>query len=747
MIDEGEVKGKAAGPKAQPVVSVIMANHNGAAYLPAAIRSVLAQSLRQLELILVDDCSTDGSLALMKADASADDRVTIIQAPHNLGPGGARNLALERACGRWIAVVDSDDLLHPRRLERLVEAADRDDADIAADDILLFEQNNAFRPSALLGEDEPRWLGTAEYIGANALFGRGVALGYLKPVFRREKTFGAGLRYNESLRIAEDYDIVARMMLAGARFRVYPQMTYFYRKHAGSISHRLSADPLRAMLAADDLCHDAIMPRDVEAAALRRRRSIVNALAFTELVAALKQRRLVKATMMGAANPAAAMLLRYPVLDRFRRKPRQAPAAPPGGSDVCLITRQRVVGSTNGSSAYLLNLCETVARLGLRVHLICPSPSAFGRWPVLMLRPEMKMFSSLRVRGGLRLGRAIIATDPRIAWSAALTIANRVAMRLGLTRKVWIGPAPYSIGAPWTRADYLFLAQYARPCADLMIADYVFQTEGFPYALRPEAATAVIMHDLFSSRVSQFAKLGEGDSVTVLTEASEFALLSQSDAVIAIQNEEAQLVRRNLPHQHVMTVPMACTPGLRPAPGEGLEVLFVGSGAAPNVIGLRWFVEKVWPTVLQAVPGAKLVIAGAIGNAADRRTPRLDILGQVPDLEQVYQRAAVVISPLLAGSGLKIKLVEALARGKAVVATAATLQGLGPDLGDAVIEAETPEAFAEAVTSLLLNPKQREACGRAALDLAARLFSPVASHQPLVSFLQRTLVTAAANHV
>lgn len=719
-------------PPAGPVVSVIMANHNGAAFLDAAIGAVLKQTLTAIELILVDDGSADRSVDIMQRAAARDSRVRVFRTPANLGPAGARNIALDHAAGRWIAVVDSDDLLHPRRFEWLVAAAEADGADIAADDAMLFEEHGAFAPSAMLGRTTPEWIDPAHYIRNNALFRKGVALGYLKPIFRADTALAGGLRYNPDMRIAEDYDLVARMLIAGRRFRVYPQLTYFYRKHAGSISHRLSAAALQAMLTADDAVRLAPHSPAVKAALDSRRESIVDALDFTALIDAMKARD-PKRVLAAAANPRALALLRYPVLDRLRRG-KPVVAAAKQGLDVCLLTRQRVVGNTNGSSAYLLNVLETIAGQGLRLHLVCPSPVMFGRWPFLALRPEMAMFQTINVRGAVRWRNYVIARSPVIWAAAGLTVLNRLAKRARLTRADWVKPFPYAIGAPWTTPDYLYVAQHARAHGDMLVADYAFLTDGFPYALRPDAATAVVMHDLFSARVSQFAQLGGQDSVTAMTPAAEMALLSQADVVIAIQAEEAQQIRRLLPDQQVLTVPLAIHPVAEPAPGEGLEVLFVGSGTAPNVIGMKWFIDTVWPTVRSRVPGAELVICGAISHAMDRATPGIRILGQVPDLAPIYRQAAVVISPLLAGSGLKIKLVEALAHGKASVATALTLDGFPPETVDAVSVADDPAQFADAVADLLLDKGLRARRGQLGLAIAARWFSPAHSHRDLAAF-------------
>ncbi|MFH1516801.1 MAG: glycosyltransferase family A protein, partial [Pseudomonadota bacterium] len=99
-----------------PAVSVLMANYNGEPYLAAAIQSVLGQDLTSLELILVDDGSADGSVALAQGIAEQDPRLRVFSGQRLGGPAPVRNFALDQARGDWVAIIDSDDLVHPQRL-------------------------------------------------------------------------------------------------------------------------------------------------------------------------------------------------------------------------------------------------------------------------------------------------------------------------------------------------------------------------------------------------------------------------------------------------------------------------------------------------------------------------------------------------------------------------------------------------------------------------------------------------------
>ena len=102
----------------QPDVSFVIAAYNAEPTLSRAIDSALAQRGVSVEVVVVDDCSTDGTLVL--ARAYTDPRVRVIALERNSGPGGARNAGLDAAQGRWVAVLDSDDTVRPERLAAMI---------------------------------------------------------------------------------------------------------------------------------------------------------------------------------------------------------------------------------------------------------------------------------------------------------------------------------------------------------------------------------------------------------------------------------------------------------------------------------------------------------------------------------------------------------------------------------------------------------------------------------------------------
>lgn len=304
----------------RPIVTIVMANYNGAAYLPEALQSAQAQTLRDIEIVVSDDGSTDASVAIVTQAMADDARIRLLQSRQNRGAAAARNSALAVARGEWIAVMDSDDLMHPERLARLVRAAEHDCAELVADNVIEFHQDGSAPARRLLRGHwltGPRSIDMAEYVRRNLFYVRAPALGYLKPLFRA--SILANHRYDETLAVGEDYDLVVRFLHAGKKLRVYPQAFYFYRQHRASLSRQFNNNALVALKAANERLLASLSPEDLRgmAALVIRQRSIETALLFDKLLAALKSRRWTNALRIAWRRPRVLVLLQYPVEKRL----------------------------------------------------------------------------------------------------------------------------------------------------------------------------------------------------------------------------------------------------------------------------------------------------------------------------------------------------------------------------------------------------------------------------------------------
>ncbi len=243
--------------------------------------------------------------------------------------------------------------------------------------------------------------------------------------------------------------------------------------------------------------------------------------------------------------------------------------------------------------------------------------------------------------------------------------------------------------------------------------------------------TAVLTCDVISQRIPPNPALDPDAG----TPEGEAALLKIARHAIAISAEDAASFRSRLPAHSIVLAPKAAD--IRPLPAEAIQpdrVLFVGGMNGFNREGLAWFLEHAWPLIRQTRPATTLHICGAIGSTVAQPPPGVVIRGRVPDLTAEYAAAAVVIVPLLQGSGVKIKLVEAASFGKAIVTTPIGLQGLD-FLRAGVRETTTAPDFATAVLELLASETTRLELSRATLAAAKQHLSPESCYRPTLESL------------
>ncbi|EDZ98406.1 glycosyl transferase family 2 [Burkholderia sp. H160] len=267
-----------------------MANFNGEHWIGEAIKSVQRQSVTDWELIVVDDASTDASTEIVRAAAANDPRIVLLTSSSNAGPSVARNRALACARGRWITILDSDDLFADGRLESLLARARSDGTGIVADDLLIMDESGSLTGYSLLG------LRTVRTVDAVALV-KAPHLGYLQPMIKTELL--ADLRYDERVRSAEDFDLLLRVLVKqDAEMVVYPAMGYHYRRRDDSLSTDKSADrqALQGMLDANERfrASHALSGRLADACA-RRQRKLETSLRWVDVTEAVREGRFAQA--------------------------------------------------------------------------------------------------------------------------------------------------------------------------------------------------------------------------------------------------------------------------------------------------------------------------------------------------------------------------------------------------------------------------------------------------------------------
>lgn len=231
-----------AAPASGVVASVVIAAHNAAGYLDDAVSSALAQTCRAVEVVAVDDGSSDGTHEALAAWARRDGRVVALRHERCQGAAAARNTAIARAKGDWIAVLDADDAFLPERVERLVASAEATGADLLADNLIERDFAGKARlgtvmPRSLMADNGP--LSLPEMLRGDRVDLPGRAkIGYLKPIVRRAFLERAGVRYRPELKVGEDFLFTFECVLAGGRFRLTPEAFYLYSVRQGSASDR-----------------------------------------------------------------------------------------------------------------------------------------------------------------------------------------------------------------------------------------------------------------------------------------------------------------------------------------------------------------------------------------------------------------------------------------------------------------------------------------------------------------------------
>ena len=228
------------------LVSVLMSVYNGAPTLEKAAASVLAQTYRDLELILCDDASTDDTWRIMQRIAAQDARVTVFQNKTNRGLGASLNGCLSRAGGEYIARQDADDISDPDRIERTTDFLLSSGAPYAACGVRVFDDGGIWST-----RQYPQKITKHIIAQKNPFF-------HPTMVFRRAVLEGVG-GYSETpeTRRTEDYDLVMRLAAEGVIGENLPEILYsVYEPKEAYLRHnaktrlcevRVRARGLRAM--------------------------------------------------------------------------------------------------------------------------------------------------------------------------------------------------------------------------------------------------------------------------------------------------------------------------------------------------------------------------------------------------------------------------------------------------------------------------------------------------------------------
>jgi succinoglycan biosynthesis protein ExoO len=225
-------------------VSVIVAAYNAEQTLERCVRSILEQDHRILEVIIVDDQSTDSTLSVALKLSKQYERVISIGRSKNGGPGAARNTGIDRATGEWIAIVDADDYILKNRISTMLQAGLTNNVDVVFDNILYIPRRKNESSGVVYLKNTNLFgpLTLTCYIDSHLDRRNVPVLGFLKPLMRKELLDKYSIRYDVSLFIGEDTHLILQCFAFGARALIIESTGYVYVRNTTSISYAFDYD-------------------------------------------------------------------------------------------------------------------------------------------------------------------------------------------------------------------------------------------------------------------------------------------------------------------------------------------------------------------------------------------------------------------------------------------------------------------------------------------------------------------------
>lgn len=169
---------------------------------------------------------------------------------------------------------------------------------------------------------------------------------------------------------------------------------------------------------------------------------------------------------------------------------------------------------------------------------------------------------------------------------------------------------------------------------------------------------------------------------------------------------------------------------------------------AANREGLDWFLERVWPIVFERNPAARFRIAGrnAPADWLAREIPGVEFLGEVEDAVRFLSAQQILVVPLLSGSGMRIKVLEGMATGRPMVATAQAAEGIAVEDGRHILLRDKPSAMAEGIQGLLEDPAAAETIGQAGRALVRTSYDAEDMVYRLLTFYQQEVLQTSPAH-
>jgi len=267
-------------------------------------------------------------------------------------------------------------------------------------------------------------------------------------------------------------------------------------------------------------------------------------------------------------------------------------------------------------------------------------------------------------------------------------------------------------------------------------------------------ALVVDSHNIDYDLARQYARDGTSLARRLYAEANwrklrreELTTYREADGVYLCSAADERRLLSEVPDARTTVIPNAADVeyyqprSTDPLP-DGRTVVFFGLlSYVPNIDGVLHFTSEIWPRIAEAHPGARCKIIGGRPPPSVQALagPQIEITGFVPDLRPHLAAAAAVVVPLRLGGGTRLKIVEAMAMGKAIVSTKLGAEGIEAVPGRDIVVEDEPAAFADAVNHLLADPHLAARMGQSARRLAVEQYSWSGAAQALDGFYRQIL--------
>lgn len=221
-----------------PYVSVIIAAFNCELFIERSIKSALDQKYSNLEVIVVDDKSTDNTRMVVDRLSVHDNRIRLICCEKNEGPSSARNVGIDAAKGKWVAVLDADDAFEIDRVGLLISLAEQHGFHIVADNFVFFDQKTQKHSKpAMCQEPDLEIIDLYSFVDHYNKSHIDADFGLLKPIFLKEFFSKNAIRYRNDIKHGEDWNIVYEALQAGALYALARNISaYLYTTRSSGFS-------------------------------------------------------------------------------------------------------------------------------------------------------------------------------------------------------------------------------------------------------------------------------------------------------------------------------------------------------------------------------------------------------------------------------------------------------------------------------------------------------------------------------